>query len=123
MGAGAAAPMGAMGAMGAGAAGPMGAAGAMGGAGAAGAMGAPAVGVGLAPLNKAAAEASKHGELGYHYYQYIPGYGYFFMPGVPGDGSDAAPTAGAPAPAMAGESSTITSKGCKCMKSWSIDGR
>jgi len=127
MGAGAAGPMGAMGApgaMGAGAAGPMGAAGAMGGAGAAGAMGAPAVGSGLTPLNKAAAEASKHGELGYHYYQYIPGYGYFFMPGVPGDGSDAAPTGGAPAPAaMAGESSTITAKGCKCMQSWSIDGR
>lgn len=66
---------------------------------------------GLQSLTTIAGQATEKGELKPHYYQYVPGFGYFLMPGTPDD-------------AEAGTAAAVktSAKGCACLKEWSMDG-
>jgi len=64
---------------------------------------------------------------GYHYYQFIPGHGYFLVEGIPGEkpvnhGKVAKNAAEAAAAMPDAPVVTLTTKGCKCRKSWSFQG-
>eukprot|EP00930_Biecheleria_cincta_P042294 TRINITY_DN290_c0_g1_i1.p1 TRINITY_DN290_c0_g1~~TRINITY_DN290_c0_g1_i1.p1 ORF type:complete len:341 (+),score=73.07 TRINITY_DN290_c0_g1_i1:114-1136(+) len=61
-----------------------------------------------------------------HFYQYIPGFGYFYMAGMPSAEAAAAKAAKAAAQAAAASAASAsvrqTPKGCKCLKEWSLSG-
>lgn len=64
---------------------------------------------------------------GYHYYQFIPGHGYFLVEGIPGEKplnhGKVEHLAAEAAEALPGAPVvTLTTKGCKCMQSWSFKG-
>lgn len=57
-----------------------------------------------------------------HFYQYIPGYGYFYMPGMPAAEEAAQKAAEEAAPAAPEAPKRKTETGCTCLKEWSLDG-
>lgn len=59
------------------------------------------------------------GTLDPHYYQYVPGYGYFLMPGLPGDKTAGQEDEGESAANVVKQSE----KGCACLKEWSLSGQ
>lgn len=76
---------------------------------------------GLQTLNSIVGNAGAQGEISPHYYQYIPGYGYFLMTGLPGDSSYGQVAANG-ANGQGAEVVRESQKGCKCLKEWSLSG-
>lgn len=80
----------------------------------------PLAHTGLQSLNSMVGSAGTQGEISPHYYQYIPGYGYFLMPGLPGDASYG--KAAAEGANDQGAMQRQSQKGCACLKEWSLSG-
>jgi len=79
---------------------------------------------GLQALNTLAGQAAHEGDVTPHYYQYIPGYGYFLMPGTPGDAAAGSAAAqGAAGANGAAAAAMLSAKGCACLKEWSLEGK
>lgn len=77
---------------------------------------------GLQSLNGIVGNAGTQGEISPHYYQYIPGYGYFLMPGTPGDAAAGSAAAEGAAGQGSANLARKSQKGCACLKEWSLSG-
>lgn len=77
---------------------------------------------GLQSLSGIVGKAGMQGDISPHYYQYIPGYGYFLMPGTPGDATAGSAAAEGAAGQGAANLARKSQKGCACLKEWSVSG-